>query len=69
MNDKPSVNLLTAGPEVDEDDYVRELDKVCEKMGECVCAQKNRQQEEVLEKLRTEMVRLRPHAKRLLTGD
>ena len=69
MNDKPNINLLTAGPEVDEDDYVRELDKNCEKIGEHVRAQQARQQEKVLEKLKTEMIRLRPHAKRLLTGE
>ena len=65
---KNRINLLTAGPETDEEGFVRELDMIFGKMGERVCAQKAWQQKDVIDRLRAEMVSLRPHAKRLLSG-
>lgn len=63
------INILTAGSEVDEESFVKELNKVVSKIGEKVKNRRKENERTINQQLRAEMDRLRPQAKRLLTGD
>jgi len=51
-----------------EEDFDRERDKVCKSVGKRVHAQREQQQNLVLDKLKAEIKSLRPQAEQLLTG-